>query len=116
MDVEQMEVTDLTIAEGRIGEMLLEKYDPKQFHVIVPTHVITIPEEVMELEVSVVHLSPDPRNMMVYSFPEAGAGMMALAKKGVEAISNAAGLTDEGAGAALEELRLRSRCRWSLRP
>ena len=96
MDTQEVqEVKDLVIAEGRIGEMLLEKYNPAQYHVIVPTHVITIPEEIMELGVSVVHLSPNPKDGMVYPFPEAGPGMVALAKKGMEAISNAAGLTDE---------------------
>lgn len=87
---------ELTVTEGRLGEMLLEKYDPNQFHVIVPTHVVTIPEEIMELEVSVVHISPNPKDMMVYSFSEAGSGMMALAKRGIEAIANAAGLKDVG--------------------
>jgi hypothetical protein len=94
-----MDSQELTIVEGRIGEALLQKYDPKQFHVIVPTHVITIPEEVMELGVSVVPLSPNPRDGMVYSFPEAGKGMMGLGKKAVEAIANAAGLNDEGSEA-----------------
>lgn len=93
---EENDNQELTIVEGRIGETLLAKYDPKQYHVIVPTHVITIPEEIMELGVSVVPLSPDPRDGMVYPFPEAGAGMMGLGKKAVEAISNAAGLNDEG--------------------
>jgi hypothetical protein len=90
------ETQELTIVEGRIGDALLAKYDPKQYHVIVPTHVITIPEEIMELGVSVVPLSPNPRDGMVYPFPEAGQGMMGLGKKAVEAISNAAGLNDEG--------------------
>jgi len=90
-----VETKDLTIAEGRIGEMLLAKYSPKEYHVIVPTHVVTIPEEIMELGVSVVHLSPNPRDGMVYPFPEAGNGMVALAKRGIEAIANAAGITDE---------------------
>jgi hypothetical protein len=69
---DQQDTQDLTIVEGRIGETLLAKYDPKQYHVIVPTHVITIPEEIMELGVSVVSLSPDPKDKMVYPFPEAG--------------------------------------------
>jgi hypothetical protein len=96
---EQQGTQELTIVEGRIGQTLLAKYDPKQYHVIVPTHVITIPDEIMELGVSVVPLSPNPRDGMVYPFPEAGAGMMGLGKKAVEAISNAAGINDEGSEA-----------------
>lgn len=98
-----MDTQELTIVESQIGRSLLAKYDPKQYHVIVPTHVVTIPEEVMELGVSVVPLSPNPKDGMVYPFPEAGDGMMGLGKKAVEAISNAAGLNDEGSDAVAFE-------------
>jgi hypothetical protein len=96
---EYQDTQELTIVESQVSKTLLAKYDPKQYHVIVPTHVITIPEEIMELGVSVVPLSPNPKDGMVYPFPEAGAGMMGLGKKAIEAISNAAGINDEGSEA-----------------
>ena len=89
-----MSMNELAIREGQVTQALLQKYDATQYHVILPSYDISLPDDITTVHVSVVNISPNPKDMMVYPFPEAGKNMMAWAKSGIQAIGNAAGAKD----------------------